>query len=104
MGRDYRAEEIQLYGLLCIGNPRIEEVLIGADRCAGDISSRSIHQAVYGSPSIQYLILGLVYGLLIQHIRDYSDGFTRSEERRVGKECVSTCRSRGSPYHKKKKK
>src|SRR3546814_12100133 len=33
----------------------------------------------------------------------------RSEERRVGKECVSTCRSRWSPYHyktniKKKKK
>src|SRR3546814_17992970 len=29
---------------------------------------------------------------------------TRSEERRVGKECVSTCRSRWSPYHSKKKK
>src|SRR3546814_14699064 len=28
----------------------------------------------------------------------------RSEERRVGKECVSTCRSRWSPYHEKKKK
>src|SRR3546814_12464453 len=26
----------------------------------------------------------------------------RSEERRVGKECVSTCRSRWSPYHQKK--
>src|SRR3546814_19672959 len=26
----------------------------------------------------------------------------RSAERRVGKECVSTCRSRGSPYHSKK--
>src|SRR3546814_15156840 len=26
----------------------------------------------------------------------------RSEERRVGKECVSTCRSRWSPYHYKK--
>src|SRR3546814_11292535 len=25
----------------------------------------------------------------------------RSEERRVGKECVSTCRSRWSPYHSK---
>src|SRR3546814_8728589 len=25
--------------------------------------------------------------------------FSRSEERRVGKECVSTCRSRWSPYH-----
>src|SRR3546814_12114105 len=28
----------------------------------------------------------------------------RSEERRVGKECDSTCRSRWSPYHYKKKK
>src|SRR3546814_17786735 len=30
------------------------------------------------------------------------DGFVqwiRSEERRVGKECVSTCRDRWSPYH-----
>src|SRR3546814_20281808 len=27
----------------------------------------------------------------------------RSEERRVGKECVSTCRSRWSPHHKKNK-
>src|SRR3546814_14545232 len=26
-------------------------------------------------------------------------GVTRSEERRVGKECVGTCRSRWSPYH-----
>src|SRR3546814_20236026 len=26
-------------------------------------------------------------------------GFRRSEERRVGKACVSTCRSRWSPYH-----
>src|SRR3546814_14723126 len=29
---------------------------------------------------------------------------TRSEERRVGKECVSTCRSRWSPAHYKKNK
>src|SRR3546814_11946120 len=28
----------------------------------------------------------------------------RSEERRVGKECGSTCRVRWSPYHTKKKK
>src|SRR3546814_18093112 len=27
------------------------------------------------------------------------DARHRSEERRVGKECVSTCRSRWSPYH-----
>src|SRR3546814_15997631 len=30
-------------------------------------------------------------------------GIVRSEERRVGKECVRTCRSRWSPYHKKTK-
>src|SRR3546814_12816250 len=30
--------------------------------------------------------------------RVYRTGEGRSEERRVGKECVSTCRSRGSPY------
>src|SRR3546814_12287589 len=29
-------------------------------------------------------------------------GGRRSEERRVGKECGSTCRSRWSPYHTKK--
>ena len=26
-------------------------------------------------------------------------GYNRSEERRVGKECASMCRSRWSPYH-----
>src|SRR3546814_9901977 len=35
--------------------------------------------------------------------RSTGDGWSiriaRSEERRVGKECVSTCRSRWSPYH-----
>src|SRR3546814_11689309 len=34
-----------------------------------------------------------------QHL---GEAAARSEERRVGKECVSTCRSRWSPYHKKK--
>src|SRR3546814_7133077 len=32
----------------------------------------------------------MIFGDIIQR---------RSEERRVGKECVSTCRSRWSPYH-----
>src|SRR3546814_9524558 len=38
-----------------------------------------------------------------RELRTYSPvkpgGNGRSEERRVGKECVSTCRSRWSPYH-----
>src|SRR3546814_12543473 len=34
-----------------------------------------------------------------QALADRALGERRSEERRVGKECVSTCRSRWSPYH-----
>src|SRR3546814_12965002 len=33
-----------------------------------------------------------------------SSSRSRSEERRDGKECVSTCRFRWSPHHEKKKK
>src|SRR3546814_1577994 len=37
---------------------------------------------------------------LVRHFdRLIVKGLGRSEERRVGKECVSTCRSRWSPYH-----
>src|SRR6059058_6418294 len=32
-------------------------------------------------------------------LEDSLNTFLRSEERRVGKECVTTCRSRWSPYH-----
>src|SRR3546814_11863024 len=35
---------------------------------------------------------------LLRIMRDHERG-QRSEERRVGKECVSTCRSRWSPYN-----
>src|SRR3546814_17526412 len=41
-------------------------------------------------------------GGLAGEIADHAE--RRSEERRVGQECVSTCRSRWSPYHSKKKK
>src|SRR3546814_12634042 len=37
--------------------------------------------------------------LLKQRITARANDASRSEERRVGKECGSTCRSRWSPYH-----
>src|SRR3546814_14565451 len=40
--------------------------------------------------------------LLHRRARSLGDA-DRSEERRVGKECVSKCRSRWSPYHSKNK-
>src|SRR3546814_14212439 len=36
---------------------------------------------------------------LARSVSDNGGAYIRSEERRVGKECVSTCRSRWSPYH-----
>src|SRR3546814_15094460 len=54
------------------------------------------------------LITGYLGGAIATHLRIGSPLFShilfgaypgvRSEARRVGKECVSTCRSRGSPY------
>src|SRR3546814_7447863 len=37
--------------------------------------------------------------LVRMHSPVFGAASARSEERRVGKECVSTCRSRWSPYH-----
>src|SRR3546814_14742168 len=36
---------------------------------------------------------------MLEKVSRLNDVYCRSEERRVGKECVSTCRSRWSPYH-----
>src|SRR3546814_1206990 len=57
--------------------------------------------------------LGLVRGVVVHDemdvevfgdrrfdlVQEATELLRRSEERRVGKECVSTCRSRWSPYH-----
>src|SRR3546814_19442891 len=51
------------------------------------------------------LVVLIAMGDLIQQGVTHNDFsvtgaiLARSEERRVGKECVSTCRSRWSPYH-----
>src|SRR3546814_17945425 len=46
---------------------------------------------------------GMTQSRDLREIASFRDPRYRSEERRVGKECVSTCRSRWSPYHSKKK-
>src|SRR3546814_15266507 len=42
-------------------------------------------------------LFGMIVADVVQPVRRRESA--RSEERRVGKECVSTCRSRWSPYH-----
>src|SRR3546814_4912927 len=49
------------------------------------------------------LVAGLPSYVLVKVFQPAFFSRERSEERRVGKECVSTCRSRWSPSHSKKK-
>ena len=42
--------------------------------------------------------LGTIEGHVYSHNTDFAI-LERSEERRVGKECLHACRSRWSPYH-----
>src|SRR3546814_12184067 len=40
-----------------------------------------------------------IVGIKVAQAQNVARGFLSSEERRVGKECVRTCRSRWWPYH-----
>src|SRR3546814_17231964 len=71
-----------------------------SDVCSSDLSALSSEK--YGAKltyAWQDVILpGLQLVTGVDYLRDKTFQ-ERSEERRVGKECVSTCRSRWSPSH-----
>jgi hypothetical protein len=50
-----------------------------------------------GNSFFTSIVGGTVHVLAPEDV--YAGGARRSEERRVGKECPSKCRSRWSPYH-----
>src|SRR3546814_20534293 len=53
----------------------------------------------FGHRLLQHLVECLKPAVQQAYLQHIVDTCPRSEERRVGKECVSTCRSRWSPYH-----
>src|SRR3546814_12266030 len=72
------------------------EVEVLADDLLSGLAGRLLGRLANGAHEIAFIVADRQFGA------DAKQG--RSAERRVGKECVSTCRSRWSPYHSKKKK
>src|SRR3546814_14944802 len=93
-----------------------------SDVCSSDLGARGSHDGIiinpgaYSHTSIAIMDAFLAVGLpLIEvhlsnihrreafrhhsYVSKVADAVIRSEERRGGKECVSTCRSRWSPDH-----
>src|SRR3546814_1434631 len=67
-----------------------------SDVCSSDLRQRLV--AILGLVGLQR-VADPGAGVVVVDIEQFELVETRSEERRVGKECVSTCRSRWSPYH-----
>src|SRR3546814_11759054 len=79
--------------------------LDGIGRLIADeqVQRGTVHQLViYPRPIFRRALEHNAASLILVHNHPSGDA-TRSEERRVGQECVSTCRSRWSPYHAQKK-
>src|SRR3546814_5240178 len=73
-------------------------LVTGVQTCALPISLRLGNGGrTLGSRAALSISSGIALGRDVLDSR--TDPAIRSEERRVGKECVSTCRSRWSPYH-----
>src|SRR3546814_13649662 len=86
--------------------------IYGATRASGAVMSarnviyeqKDTRGIIKGTAIAALLIVGAIVIGIVGILAASALGFAqelaaRSEERRVGKECVSTCRSRWSPYH-----
>src|SRR3546814_3664678 len=78
-------------------------LVTGVQTCALPICASSAGGSLRDKSLLGNLWISLVFGVLaivaIVGLIFSINRAQRSEERRVGKECVSTCRSRWSPYH-----
>src|SRR3546814_1997358 len=85
-----------------------------SDVCSSDLLVRVIEQRRFAAPAVGITVCVCLFpkkkparfqvkgdfGIRgLEKLSGERSSGVRSEERRVGKECVSTCRSRWSPYH-----
>src|SRR3546814_15105737 len=106
LGGDLRAARVELESALRLASRSkgITTAYLGFDSVvlAGSILARTLW--LQGCPAQAaeraYMAVedaaGMDNALTLSVVLNWA---VRSEERRVGKECVSTCRSRWSPYH-----
>src|SRR3546814_10810612 len=103
------SSDVRSSDLIHIKNP-IPAVRIDFQEFHGLRNAGVIDQYIYAPELGHHLADGTLAGRAIGNIAGQAKvfatqrfgrlgGCARSEERRVGKECVSTCRSRWSPYH-----
>src|SRR3546814_1432909 len=69
-----------------------------SDVCSSDLHRGRTMRLIILPQLVRIALPGLG-NLWMALLKDTALVSVRSEERRVGKECVSTCRSRWSPYH-----
>src|SRR3546814_2698346 len=80
-------------------------LVTGVQTCALPIwpGQRHHHRAPLGGSRVEWCLTpsdaGGISPAGVASLWSWRSVGGRSEERRVGKECVSTCRSRWSPYH-----
>src|SRR3546814_12190923 len=65
----------------------------------GDACAHASARELFLQQAIQSIRIGLALRRTHGLADEEAEQLVRSEERRVGTECVSTCRSRWSPYH-----
>src|SRR3546814_9540632 len=77
-----------------------------SDVCSSDLEGATTHSFPERTDEATQVLDRILQVALVlvehcDHLGEFVEGRSelRSEERRVGKECVSTCRSRWSPYH-----
>src|SRR3546814_19745720 len=75
--------------------------IVGRDRQRDHVADRFVKAVVRAVHIEQRLLVICALIVIMPKLMVNGDEIVdvRSEERRVGKECVSTCRSRWSPYH-----
>src|SRR3546814_7020239 len=89
---DVCSSDLDLGGALRAFGQATNQQIIFADDVVHGKRSGAVSGRHSADDALRQLLAGT--GLVARKTRG-----GRSEERRVGKECVSTCRSRWSPYH-----